>query len=552
MAVSRDGRHFVYNTVRGLYLRSMGALEARLIPGTEATLSNPFFSPDGQSVGFFRAGQLMRISIAGGVAVPICEVATPPFGASWERDDIILFAVPEGVMRVSARGGTPELVIPAKDGEQFDGPHLLPDGDSVLFSVTTAADAARWDAAQIVVQSLSGRQRTVVLQGGSDARYVSTGHLVYARGTTLFAVPFDISRLEVSGAPVSVVEALTRVGNPTQSSAAANYGVTEGGTLVSLRGGTQTFAGASGVTSLATLVWVDRRGHEEPLPEPPRSFVYPRLSPDGTQVALDVREQSLDIWVLDIRRQTMPRLTHSDAADVLPVWTPDGQRLVWTSNSDLYWQAADGTGTPEPLTKSSNYHRASSFTPDGQHLLLSEGAFIESAQDLVMISLKGDRRLIPLLQTKSSELNAEVSPNGRWVAYESDESGQFQIYVRPFPDVNQWKWTVSTNGGRQPLWARSGRELFYLAPDGTLMSSMVEAAQDHASFRTGLPARVMPNNGYYSAEGTVNFGRTYDVSPDGARFLRIKVKEGEASGGPRNFDVVLNWTEELKRLVPTK
>ena len=255
MAFSPDGRHFVYNTQAGggLYLRTMGELEARLILGTQEFLTSPFFSPDGESVGYVQGGELKRIAISGGAPVIICA-ATNPSGISWALDDTILFGQSDGILRVSANGGTPELIIPATEGEQMDGPQLLPDGESVLFSVTTATGTTRWDQAQIVVQSLATGERTVVLSGGSDARYVPTGHLVYALRDALFAVAFDADRLEVQGRPVSVVEGVRR--STAGNTATANYGVSDQGTLVYA-------AGASILTAPRTLVWVDRQGREE-------------------------------------------------------------------------------------------------------------------------------------------------------------------------------------------------------------------------------------------------------------------------------------------------
>ena len=373
IALSRDGRRVVYNTARGLYLRSMDSLEARAISGPGELVVNPFFSPDGESVGYFlRSGALQRISIGGGAAIPICA-AVAPFGVSWEPDNTILFGQTTGIMRVPASGGTPELVIAARAGEQVDGPQLLPDGDSVLFSVTMAnAGIRRWDLAQIVVQSISRGERKVLLSGGSDARYVPTGHLVYALGDALLAVPFDVSRLEVGGGSVSVVQGVTRSGNPSLTTATAHYGISDGGTLVYARGG--LLGRPAG--PLSTLVWVDRKGREEPLGAEPKRYVYPRLSPDGMRVALEVREEEQDIWVWDVRRKTMSRLTVDPQLDALPVWTPDGKRLVWTSQRagplNLYWQAADGTGPVDRLTESPALQRPSAFTPDGQRLMLSE------------------------------------------------------------------------------------------------------------------------------------------------------------------------------------
>jgi serine/threonine-protein kinase len=258
----------------------------------------------------------------------------------------------------------------------------------------------------------------------------------------------------------------------------------------------------------------------------------------------------------------MARFTLAPQNDTIPVWSPDGRRLIWASQRaggplNIYQQAADGTGTIERLTESpDHFQRPSSVTPDGQHLLLSEGPAPTGAgvsQDLGMLSLKGDRGVTWLVRTPSSERSGEISPDGRWLAYESDESGQLQIYVRPFPAVDQGRWQASANGGQEPLWAGSGRELFYLAPDGTLMAVPVDVPQNSVSPILGTPATLIAGEGY-STRSLNQLGRTYDVSPDGKRFLRIKLKDGGQgnSSAPVNFVVVQNWFTELQQRVPVK
>ncbi len=267
IALSPDGRHFVYNATGGLFLRSMGALEARPIPGTEDTLLNPAFSPDGEAIAYFQQNQLKRISLNGGVPVGICATQVP-FGVSWERDDTILFGQPGGIMRVSANGGTPELVIKANEREQLHGPQLL-DAEWVLFSVTTVIGPTRWDQAQIAVESLRTRERKVLLQGGSDAHYLPSGYLVYAVGDTLLAVAFDARRLEVTSGPVSVIEGTMRAGLPASDSGTGHYTVADNGTLVYVNGNAFNLPGS--------LAWVDRNGNAKSLSDREAPYIAPRI-----------------------------------------------------------------------------------------------------------------------------------------------------------------------------------------------------------------------------------------------------------------------------------
>ena len=444
VALSPDGRHFVYNTERGLYLRSMAALDAQPIPGTGSgpglidlqVPAGPFFAPGGEAIGYFEDGQLKRIDIRGGAPFVICA-AEPSFGASWAPDNTILFGQVAGIMRVSANGGMPQLVVPAQEGELLYGPQLLPGGESVLFTATTAIGSNRWDAARAVVQTLSSGERTVLLQG-SDARYVATGHLLYALDDVLFAVPFDPGRRALLGGPVSVASGLVRAGDQARQTPAANYGISDNGTLVYLTG-----RGFQPPSPFGTLVWVDRQGREEPLGAPRRRYSAPRLSRDGTRVAFEARDPQSDVYIWEIKRRLLTQVTSDRAPDMLPAWSPNGKRLVWASPragglANLYTQAADGTTQIERLTDSPTSQRPYSFTPDGTQLLISQadptrsvGPVAAGAGILAVLAMQGDRRVTELAQPAIIGLNAEVSPNGRWVAYQSREQGQEQVYVRP-------------------------------------------------------------------------------------------------------------------------
>ncbi len=317
MALAPDGRSFVYNTSGGLYLRTMDELEARLIAGTEEPLRHPFFSPNGQSVAYLDAGtnELRRIAISGGAPVVIADVSGNLNGANWGPDGTILFGQPDGLYHVPATGGTPTLVIAAEDGEQLDGAQLLPDGDTVLYSVRAGGS---WDDAQIVAQSLSSGERTIVLEGGSDARYLPTGHLVYALGDSLFGIAFDADSLSVTGGAVPLAQGVLRAA----VTAGANYGVSDDGALVYVRGG---------AWNLRTLVWVDRDGREEPVAAAPAAYAEFTLSPDGTRVAVRIIDAPPAVWIYDLVRDTSTRLTFEsdEVLGLSPTWTPDGTRVAF-------------------------------------------------------------------------------------------------------------------------------------------------------------------------------------------------------------------------------
>ena len=558
VAISSDGTRLAYvgAGAQGIVVRALNELQPTTLPGLGAP-EGLFFSPDGQWIGFFDVdgpGTLKKVAATGGPPVTVSRFNGNPRGASWSTDDSIIFAVdfPLGLLRVRAAGGEPEvLTTPNRDQGELAHwwPEVLPGGHAVLFTITTAGGE------QVALLDLATREQKILIRGGIHARYVSTGHLVYSVAGALRAVAFDLGRLEVVGPPVPVLEQVM-----TSPLGAAYMSLSHDGTLVYVPGGVQG--------SFSTLVWVDRRGREEPLETPQRAYWYPRLSPDGTRVALDIRDQEQDIWIWDLAREALTRFTFDPGPDSHPVWTPDGRRVVFRSqragNDNLFWQAADGTGAVEQLTESPNIHFASAFSPNGTRLVFREET-ATTGSDLMVLALEGGRRaqppspgvgrsgrsatsdVRPLVQTTFNELNGEISPDGRWLTYQSNESGQNEIYVRPFPDTDRGRWQISTGGGTRPLWARSGKELFYLGPSGAVMSTSVE---DGSTFRAGNPTRLF--EGPYFANLNAA-GRTYDVSPDGQRFLMIK--EGastDATSAPREIVVVQNWTEELKRLVPAK
>jgi eukaryotic-like serine/threonine-protein kinase len=535
VAITPDGTRIVYiGSNNQLFVRPLDRLDATAIFTGAAPLNWVFTSPDGRWVGFVEGNTLKKVALTGGPPVTIAQTGQV-FGATWGPDDTIIFATSDpdtGLQRVSADGGAvSELTQPARGRGELDHlwPEMLPGGRSLLLTITAATGGLA--AAQVAVLDLMTGTHTVLMRGGSHGHYVSSGHLVFTAEGTLRAIPFDLTRLQTRGTPVMVLPRLV-----TTARGSGDFVVADDGTLA--------YVDAPGATAAAgrTLVWVDREGREETLGAPPRPYFHPRISPDGTRVAVAIGDQEHDVWIWDLPRQTLSQLTFDPAADFAPVWTPDGRRLIFFSQRGrepgLFSQLADGTGMAERLTSGAP---TSAVTPDGTHALFA----LTGNQDLAMVSLDGTRRVQSLLTHPSIERNGIVSPDGRWLAYESDSSGRFEVYVRPFPDVEAGQWLISTAGGTRPLWSPNGRvpELFYVAPGGALMASRVELRK--GAWSAERPTTIVA--GRYAMEG-VRDRRTYDVSRDGRRFLLIKEATSDAT--PPQIIVVQHWLEELRRLAP--
>ena len=532
VALSRDGSHLAYVATRGdtalLYLRSMDQLEAKPIPETE-NATHPFFSPDGQWLGFFADSKLKKVSVSGGTPVVLCDVYSSTVDADWSSDDTIAIAnAGAAIVQVPAAGGTPQALtkLDLDHGEtDHTSPQFLPDGNTLLFTVMST------EGFKIVVESLETGERKVVLEGAFSARYVPTGHLVYAQGGTLMAVAFDLEQLEITGTATSILENVMQVVDPVSK---AHLAFSDTGTLVYIptRVGLQE----------RTLVWVDRQGKAEPLAAPPRRYRQPRLSPDGQRVIAQLRVGvRADLWIYDIRRDTLSRFTFENGQ--FPLWTPDGKRITFQSfqsgrsggPSKMFWKAADGTGTAEQLLEGELPHTAHSWSPDGKVLAFSERSPASNV-DIWILPLEGDRKPQVFLETPSNETGPVFSPDGRWLAYWSNESGRQEIYVQPFPSTGA-KWQISTEGGEEAAWARSG-ELFYRNGDKMMA---VDITTD-PTFTAGTPKLLF--EGVYFSYGP---RAEYDVTPDGQKFLMIKTGEEQVT----ELNVIQNWFEELRRLVPT-
>jgi serine/threonine-protein kinase len=536
LAVSPDGARLVFSSDGVLYVHSRERVEvAPLQTSQRPGAGAPFFSPDGQWIGFTDGQNLKRVPFAGGAAVTITEVGPAAFG-SWTAEGIV-FADMRGLFRVSAEGGIAEALLTDLDpSEQVSFPQLLPERRAILFTViptrsNTPGALVTLPSARVEALDLATGERRTLIRGGGRAQYVPTGHLVYAADNTLYAVAFDMDRLEVQGDPVAVVTQASR-----------EFALSEEGTLIYHSG----FPSARG----HVLASVDREGHEKLLETPERPYAYPRLSRDGMRVALNTGGAPAPaIWMWDVSRQKLERFTLDPAGFSMLAWSPDGRKLAFGSSrfgiSNLFWQAADGTGEPERLLESDRMQQPLTFAPDGRLLFSADVA--GHGRDIYALSMDGSHRVDRILYGAATEGEADVSPDGRWIAYESDESGQFEIYVRPYPGAYAGsRWQISDGGGKTPLWSRDGRELFYRDFDGAMWAASVTLTP---TFTPGTVVRLFPNANYFSGPRYQMSGRTYDLSRDG-RFLMVKQQTtpGEASA----LVVALNWFEELKRVVPVR
>ena len=518
--VSPDGRDVVYIGRRGvvdmLYHRPFGRDEARPLPGTEGALS-PFFSPDGRWVGFFADGALRKVLLTGGIPVVVCEVVQM-HGAVWGPDDIIYFGKHASpISSVSAEGGTAEPVTTLDtSGGVVDhkAPEVLPGGRAVLFTRNTNLDASTWIAIRVLD---TGEQRDLVL--GHTPRYAPTGHLVFAREGAPWAVRFDLDRLDIVGEPISILEDLWETVGGRHFAFAAN------GALV--------YASRPSAAD-PRLVRVDLEGRATDL-LPAGDFWLPRVSPDGTRVAVGIGP---DIWAIELDRLTRARVTVGQTQRLFPyIWMPDSDQLTFASpaGNAIYSVAADRSAEPTLIMTGEHPQWPTSWSPDGETL-----AFYlndpETFRDLWVVSAN-DATPDPFLVSEFQERAGRVSPDGRWIAYVSDESGRDDVYLQRWR-VSGGKVTISVDGGTEPVWSPGGDQLFYRS--GSAMMAVEVAARPTMS--VGTPRALFADNRYNRNQ---NGNANYDVLPDGQGFVMIL-----GGGAPTELEVVLNWFEELKDRVP--
>jgi eukaryotic-like serine/threonine-protein kinase len=537
-ALSPDGTRLVYaaatsNGSSQLYIRAMDGLDARPIPGTDGG-ADPFFSPDGQWVGFTRAGTLAKVSVSGAASISLDAAIglnnATFFGATWGNQGTIAFVrlTVGPIEQIPDTGGNalPPLTTLEKGEISHRWPEFLPSADGLLFVASTLGGPSI-NQLKIIAQSPKGERRDLIT-GALGPRYAPSGHLVYVQGANLMAAPFDPKALKLLGPAVSVQEGIAQDLNTLST----QYCFSSDGTLAYVPG--------SALVRQLKLVWVDRKGVEQAIPAPPHNYVLPRISPDGRDVASGIEEVDSQVWIYDLSRDTLTRLTFENGPNVDPIWTPDGRRILFKgAGNRLFWQPADGSRGAELLTSAelAANNVPGSWTPDGQVLTFME-INPKTGYDLYTLSLK-DRKPQSFVRTPSLETSPRFSPDGRFIAYSSDESGRLEIYVRPYPGPGG-KWQISTEGGSEAVWNPKGRELFYRA--GNKM--MAVELNTEPTFSAGKPKMLF--EGPYVP--TPRSFPDYDVSPDGQRFLMLKASE--QAQAQTQINVVLNWFEELKQKVP--
>ena len=563
MSLSPDGTvvAFVAQKSAGgssqLYLRRLTQLQATALSGTDDA-DSPFFSPDGQWIAFFAGGKLKKIAVTAGTAVTLCD-APSGRGGAWSEDGTIVFEPDSSpgvrLVRVSSAGGTPEPVSLLAEGEVSQRwPQVLPGGMAVLFTGSRSGGA--WEDANLVVQALPTGTRTVVQRGGYHGRYLPSGlgspkraereggHLVYLHDGTLFAAPFDLDRLEVTGQPVPGLEGVTSNSN----TGGAQFAVSASGTLVYLPGQS---------TSVGVPIhWMDHEGKTTPLRATPANWFNPRFAPDGRRLALQINDGQNDVWVYEWARDTLARLTFDPANDTNPVWTPDGRRIVFgsaradKSAPNLYWQRADGTGDAQRLTESKNPQQPASWHPSGKFLAFEEQT-PQTASDLMILPMEGDEasgwkpgKPAVFLNSPFAEREPMFSPDGRWLAYSSNETGRNEVYVRPFPGPGG-KWQISTGGGILPTWSRTKRDLFYGTPNGQIMVAPFAVEAD--SFRA--EKRRLWSDGRFVVRG---INRMFDLHPDGERIALVPAAQTQNGTKQDHVTFIFNFFDELRRIAPAR
>jgi Tol biopolymer transport system component/tRNA A-37 threonylcarbamoyl transferase component Bud32 len=539
LALSPDGRRIVFagiaDNVPRLYRRDLHRAEAVAMESTEGAVA-PFYSPDGEWIGFVADGKLKKVAAAGGPAVALCDVRYQSFwGASWGENGVIYFGTREGILSVPAGGGTPVAVtqLNLSKGERHLSPQLLPGGKTLLIT----------SPPNVSILPLDTKKEQPLFEG-SDARYIDAGYVVYLNGGTLLAVPFDAAAARITGALTPVIENVMigqNAGNSGDESLQGQFAVSKSGTLAYITGGPFT-------ARATTLMWVDRKGVVTPLPgEPTRPFLFSRLSPDGQKIAVQIRNETNrggDVWVYDIARQSPTRLTFDGAG--APVWSPDSKQLITSGvDGDLYTLNADGSGKPQLVLKSEFNQVAGSWAGGANRVAFLQRPTLDT-YGLWVLPMQGADAYKPKLfwQSQFPVTYPELAPDGNWLAYASTESGGIEIYVQSVPAGQ--KLRISTNGGTEPIWVRSGREILYRTVNAKTQAVMSAAVRSLSPLRIDAP-RVL----FTFTPGTYDSttpARSWDATADGSKFL-VSKNAPTIETPVTSMHVVLNWIEELRQKV---
>jgi eukaryotic-like serine/threonine-protein kinase len=539
VAISPDGTRLAYLAKHAdstrLLLRSLDQTEFKPLAGTDGAQC-PAFSPDGSWLAFQAAGKLKRVPVNGGAVVAICDCARINGGIFWADDDSILFvpSFQSGIWKVAATGGVAQPIAKPDSSRHEIGyvwPQLLPKHAGLLFTIGLDSIASMDDG--VLAVRTERNETRIVLTGGRRAAVLPTGHLIYGHSNSLLAAAFDMPRLKLTGNPVPVVEGVAM----RRANGSARFAFSNTGTLV--------YVPSSAVDRLLSIVSVSRNGTVEPLAAYPDFSDHIdglTLSPDGRQLAFKVASANDDIQILNLERRITSRFTFEAGDKINPVWTPDGTRIAYSNlrgdGATLVWRPIDSRGEPQPILPGGNADNASSISPDGKTLVFTR-ADPKTGDDLWTIELDGTRQPKPFLQTPFNESAAIFSPDGHWLAYTSNKSGTSQVYAVRFPD-GRGEIQISTDGGIEPSWAASGRELFYRNGD----QMVVAAVATQPVFTLGKP-QVLFTAPFVRGSGQGN--PLYAATRDGQHFLMVKEKEAEPV---RQLNVVVNWFEELKRRVP--
>jgi Tol biopolymer transport system component len=525
LAISPDGRTVVYALTRAgttrLYVRQMDRKGEVELPGTEDA-TGPFFSPDGRWVGFFSGRKMKKLSLAGGAPEVICETINDPRGATWAGDGTIYFtpAAPFGIHKVSAAGGAPVVVTEPdkRAGENSHRwPQLMPDGRHILFTIRTERIDS-FDQGRIAVLSLADGTWRTVLEGGTFARYVAPGYLVFSRSSGLYAAPLDPAALTVTGPTENVLQNVAMY----PATGAAEWSVSDEGDLVFMEG--------SAMIGQTDFSIVDRQGSARHLTSIPGSLAFFRASPDGERIAMVISAANDDVWIYDTTRGALSRLSFEPGDELFPTWSGDGRKIIYTRGEGraVVSRAADGTGQAEVLFEAAGLVHGASFSPDGKQIAY---AMLDPNQggDIWLASPQGDRTPRLFLQTPFHEWLPTFSPDGRWLAYASTESGRPEIYVRGLN--GEGRWQVSSEGGLDPRWSPKGDELFYRWGSRVYSAGMSNVG----GMPVGRPQVLFESEGF----------EAYDVMPDGRHFLMDRFMNGDFKVGA--VDVVLGWVETLRQ-----